>query len=194
MRFAILLATAGLSVLVFAVVLGLGAGGSVRAATTDIQVDNFYFCEAADEGQVCEKTVTTGDTVRWNLEDGTHTVTQCDATFASCPPAGGFDSGNLTKDSPFSQTFTSPGSIAYRCTFHPTQMMGRITVVAAQATATPAASAAAAPASTAVRLPISGGPPSDGSSGVPWAILLAVLGAGFVAGSAVVGLRAIRAR
>jgi plastocyanin len=64
-------------------------------------------------------TVTAGTTVTWTNNDGmTHTTTS-DNT--------GFNSGNLTSGSKFSQLFSTVGTFAYHCNIH-TGMKGTIVV------------------------------------------------------------------
>jgi len=193
----------------FLVALGLAvlasSAATSRAQSTNIDVGNFYFCSAPFENGVCETMVTAGSTVTWQVSAGSHTVTQCDASFATCPPSGGFDSGLLSSGGTFSQTFSSPGTIPYWCAFHPTQMRGRI-LVQAQPTASPAPTATAGPGSATpapatgtpratsgpAQVPGSGGPPGDAS---PWIVM--VLGAGLLilgAAAAAGTLATVRAR
>ncbi len=172
--------------------LALPVPGSTRAAT-DIEVDNFYFCGASSQGGVCETTVNAGDTVAWSVNGGTHTVTECDDSFSACPPSGGFSSGTLSSGGSFSHTFSTAGTFEYRCNIHPSQMRGRITVVA-QATPTPTAaptqgaSPTLAASPTPVKVPSTGGAPGGGGS--PWAAaLLALGGLALLAGAAGLTLR-----
>ncbi len=129
---------------------GAPALGRARAAELEIEADNFYFCDSSFQGGVCEKTVNAGDTVTWKIEHGTHTVTQCDESLSTCPPPGGFNSGTLSSGQEFSRVFDTPGTFFYRCNLHPSQMRGRVVVLAqTTATPTPAATATPAPAATA---------------------------------------------
>ena len=66
---------------------------------------------------VCTTTITVGDTVTWKSVLSFHTVTECDATFATCPVPGGFDSGVLDTavGETFSPTFDAVGDFAYFC-------------------------------------------------------------------------------
>jgi plastocyanin len=92
------------------------AGGS-QAATVTVPAGNNWYCDASYQGGVCETSINVGDTVTWEMVAGTHTVTECDDTFSTCPPAGGgFDSGILNNGETFSHTFTSPDSVEYLCT------------------------------------------------------------------------------
>ena len=123
--------------------LGIISPGMLRtyADNLTIEAGNLYFCDASYQEGICERTVDAGDTVTWSNIAGFHTVTECDDNFSICPPAGGFDSGNLVTGNSFSHAFNSPGVFAYYCMFHPTDMRGRITVLAAP-TATPSPTAA----------------------------------------------------
>jgi len=192
------LISALVAALLFAVV-GFGSSSGASAAD-DVHIDsaNFYFCDPSfSNGVVCETTITAGDTVVWDNLDGPHTVTQCDAAFSTCPPSGGFDSGFLNPGDTFPQTFDSPGTFSYWCSFHSVQMRGRM-IVEAQDTATPsptpeptaaptAAPDSQTPAPTVVatpgNLPVSGGSPSGGT---PALALLALLAGAAIAASSVV--------
>jgi plastocyanin len=145
-------------------------GGTAVAAQQNIGVANFYFCDQSFQNGVCETTVNVGDTVVWQVQSGTHTVTECDDSFATCPPAGGFNSGTLSTGASFSHTFTTAGVFEYRCNIHPNSMRGRVTVVAQSTpTPTPATAATPSPAPTAIpsgsgtpaAVPASGGPPAS---------------------------------
>jgi plastocyanin len=139
------------------------------AAETQVAVGDFYFCSPSFGGGTCETTVSAGDTVIWAVAGGFHTVTECDDGFATCPPSGGFDSGQLTTGAEFQQTFDDPGTYYYRCNNHPSLMMGSITVEAQETpTPTPAGSATptAAPTGTstpAATTPTPAGVPSTGA-------------------------------
>jgi plastocyanin len=65
--------------------------------------------------------IAAGTTITWAFSGATpHTSTSDEADW---------DSGQLSSQ-PFARTFTTPGSYAYHCTFHPQTMRGTITVVA----------------------------------------------------------------
>jgi len=194
-------AATGISVIALGAIYLVSNGGA-RAATVNIDVGNYYFCSQASSGGVCETSIAVGDTVTWNVSSGTHHVIECDSTFTTCPPAGGFDSGVLNTGQTFSRIFSTAGVFEYWCSIHTTQMEGRITV-AAQATATPtstapptqpasptAAPTGATPTTTPATAPITGGAPSDGLP-VSGAALLTVIG-GLLLVSAVVTIRASR--
>ncbi len=171
--------------LLFVAFTGLALAGKSASADTSVEAGNDYFCSADFEGSVCETDITAGETVTWNVVAGSHTVTECSAGFASCPPAGGFDSDILVDGDTYSHTFSEPGTYPYRCQLHPSEMLGTIVVAAAAATdsPTPAASetapASASATPTAVVLPSTGGAPSSGDPG--WAF--ALLGAAVLAAS-----------
>lgn len=199
MRPVLLLSTLALMLVAVAAAL-MSLGGEARASDTTITVGNFYFCDDPFQGGTCEKTVSVGDTVTWSLEAGsaTHTITQCDDTFTTCPPSGGFDAGPKSAGQTFSHQFTTAGTFAYHCDIHPTLMMGRIIVVsAATATPTPAPTATAAPGAASPTaspvLPKTGGPPAGGS-GAPWALLLLGAGGLLLLAAAGITTRTVRQR
>lgn len=174
-----------------------------QAGTVSIEVGNLYFCDVSHQQGVCETTVTAGDTVTWTTVAGFHTVTECDDSFTTCPPTGGFDSGNLPSGNSFSHTFASPGVYAYHCSFHPSDMRGRIIVQAAPTptptpvpTAAPSGSTAASPTATAApaAVPKTGGTPANGGGMNAGALALVVLGGVLVAAGATGGRAAGRAR
>lgn len=71
-------------------------------------------------------TVHVGTTVTWTNNDHTgHTVTEGNPSGNT--PANGFDSGILAPGKTFTHTFSSPGTIQYYCTLHPT-MLGEVIV------------------------------------------------------------------
>jgi plastocyanin len=87
------------------------------AETVDVSIADFAFAPKT-------LNITVGDQVRWtNTDPFTHTTTQ-DA-------ANGWDSGDLSQNATFLQTFTKAGTYPYHCNKHPTQMKGTITVTAA---------------------------------------------------------------
>jgi len=172
------LSTAALALISLATLAVSPRDGHAQATTID--TGNFFFCSASFENSVCETTVTVGSVVTWQVSGGVHNVTECDASFATCPPPGGFDSGLLDGDT-YSQTFNSPGTTSYYCAFHPDQMRGRI-LVQAQPTATTAPTVTSSPRAqtppvvtagpTAVsgpaQIPASGGQTGDS---LPWLAL-----------------------
>jgi plastocyanin len=163
----------------------LASSGSSSAQATSVDTGDFYFCNSSFENGVCDTTVTQGSTVTWTLSGAAvHTVTQCDASFATCPPAGGFDSGLLSSGESYSFTFNTPGTISYYCTFHPAQMRGRVVVQGVTPTSAAATTPAApgttsapqqtgsasggggsAATATPAGVPAGGGEPTGGSRG-----------------------------
>lgn len=115
----------------------VGAGGlalalppSAAAASQTVQITDSAFATPV-------LTIQVGDTVTWtNADDRPHTVTAGD---------GSFDSGNIDEGGTFSFTFTTPGTYAYLCQYHP-DMTGTIVVEAASAPAAPAGGGATAAA------------------------------------------------
>lgn len=185
MRWTIALAALGIAV------LGVGAfsiasGGSARAATTQVNVGNYYICVAADSGQVCETDLTAGDSITWSVQTGTHHLVQCtDSNFTGCPPTAGFDGGNFSAGQTFSHAFATAGTYFYHCAIHPSEMMGKVVVAAAvtdSPTASPTAAATAAPTVTAAKVPSTGGLPPNGGTDL-WEYALLALGMTLLGGS-----------
>ncbi|MEX0684151.1 MAG: hypothetical protein WD904_14085 [Dehalococcoidia bacterium] len=169
-----------------AVALGL-AGRPANAATIGVAVDDNYFCAPAFEGAVCTTTITAGDAVTWTVSGSTHTVTQCDAAYANCPPGGGFNSGPVEAGGTFSQTFAAAGDIYYRCDLHPSEMMGKIVVQAPTPSPTPVpAGQTPGPTATPGGVPKTGGQPLDTDSLPLFMVALALGGVLMVAGGSTV--------
>ncbi len=193
MRRTLMPAPMGLILIAFAGLIA-SPGGETRAqGVTNIEVGNYYFCSPASQDNICETSISAGDTVVWNVASGIHTVTECANSYSTCPPSGGFDSGQLSMGGSFSHTFDTVGVFEYHCDFHPDQMRGSITVTAQVATATPTPTAAQTPAPTAtltatqtlaptaspVAAPVSGGLPDRGA-GAGEVTALAVVGGLFL--------------
>ena len=117
--------------LVAGLLLAIAAIGPAFAATAGVDIVGKTFAPA-------ELTVAPGDTVTWTVKESNgepHTVT---ATAVDGAPSA-FDSSkddpDLTKlkdnGGTFSFTFETPGTYAYVCTVHATEMKGTITVAAA---------------------------------------------------------------
>jgi plastocyanin len=110
--------------------LGLAAASTASAAET-VKV-RIPAAETAFKPE--EVTIKVGDTVQWtNRSVVSHTVT-CDPAKARdkshvALPAGAaaFDSGELKQDTPWSQTFTVPGTYKYFCIEH--EMMPMVATV-----------------------------------------------------------------
>ena len=79
----------------------LGAGPGL-AATHEVLVRNFAF-------EPPELTIQAGDSVRWTVISGTHSVTAKDRAF---------DSGEFAAGSSFELRFEQPGAFPYFCTPH----------------------------------------------------------------------------
>lgn len=160
---------------------------SVSAADVAVDAGNVYFCAPSFEGSSCETDVVAGDTVTWTVSAGFHTVTECDLDHTNCGGTGHFDSGQMELGDTFAQTFDTPGSYAYYCAFHPSQMRGVIVVSVPtpsptpSPTRTPSDNGVIFPTATPVSVPKTGGPPAgDGADFAMYALFaggLAVLGA-----------------
>jgi len=213
MRPILLAASAALIAVVGSAVLILDKGPVADAqTTTNVSIGDNWFCNASFDNGSCDTNVTAGDTVVWtNNGSAVHTVQECDDTFTTCPPPGGFDSGGanpLTNGDTFSHTFDVAGNFEYRCSFHPTQMRGRVTVLAAQQTPTPAptltpgtppttapagaGTATPTPSGLPAAAPATGGTPSEGIAA--WVWLVAAIGGAIVVASAVTGVGLLRRR
>jgi plastocyanin len=194
------------AVVAFSLMLNLPPGAEAQS-TQNVPAGDDWFCTPSSG--VCQTDITVGDTVVWtNVGSNIHTVTECDDTFSSCPPGGGgFDSGVMLGNQTFSHTFTAVGTVEYDCVFHPTNMRGRINVMAVQSTPSPAAAtpvpsaptgstttapsgatpaAGASPPGQPAAAPATGGDPSDGAMPIAW--FLAALSGSIVAATGIVGL------
>jgi len=193
--------TVAASIVILVIALAAGRPHSSAAATTSVDVGNLYFCAASFENGVCDTSVTAGDTVTWQVSNGFHTVTECDAAFTTCPPSGGFDSGGLSSGGSYSRTFGSPGTFEYQCVFHPAQMKGRVLVQAATPSASPSPAVSATPGGSSATptnsagvspgiVPASGGGAAE--NGAPWWLLAGVLVSLTITAGAAAGLVAMR--
>jgi plastocyanin len=90
------------------------AGGG--AATTSVGVSDFAFSPST-------VTISVGDSVAWNLTDGTHTTTS-----GTAPDGDGLWSETLDPNAPFTFTFEEAGEYPYFCRFHPDFMTGMVIV------------------------------------------------------------------
>jgi plastocyanin len=119
-----------------AAVAGLALSPSLRpaaagpAGATTIDVGDFWFCDSSFMGEVCETTVSAGDTVIWHVTAGTHTSTHCgvDCGMVIADPQNLWHSGFISAGQSFQRTFDTPGVFEYQCTIHPFDMRGRIIV------------------------------------------------------------------
>ncbi len=67
----------------------LGNDEARGQTTANVDVGDVYFCDHPLPVASVETNITAGDTVTWNWVGSLpHTVTQCDDTFTTCPPAG----------------------------------------------------------------------------------------------------------
>jgi len=124
------------SLVALAAVLWIGAGTQsstpVSAATLNVDVGNFWFCDSSFQSDDGETEIAVGDTVTWDFNSAsvTHTTTECTGSCGSAigdPGARLWDSGNVSSGS-FQKTFNSPGTFQYQCNIHPSSMRGTITV------------------------------------------------------------------
>lgn len=108
----------------------LALAGLASAATYEVHVYNYDFSLNLKGLPVVDAVINIGDTVRWTLQEGHHTVTTTPNQSES------FD-GQLVPDTPtFEHTFTHEGVFLYRCRPHSllnadgtvTGMQGTITV------------------------------------------------------------------
>ena len=168
-----------------AILLALGAGAfAARPAaaqeTVVIPVGDFWFCNSKFEGSECVTTIQVGDTVTWDFTGVTNTHTT-----TACTEYCNWDSGNMNGGT-FSFTFDTQGGYLYRCSIHPTQMMGRIEVLPAEeeptAEPTDDGGDGAPTATPGGGLPVVGQGPDSGSS-LAW--LLGALAAGALGLSAI---------
>lgn len=194
-------AVAGLAMIIVAfAVFGLPTRVATAQGTVHVESGNLYFCAPSFAGDVCDTTITAGDTVVWDNVEGVHTVTQCDADFTLCPPAGGFDSGVLNPGDTYSLTFDTAGTFPYWCAFHPIEMRGRIIVQQPTPTPSPTPEPTAEPTATPVgqtpsptpavtatpaAVPDTGGSAGEGGPAAPLALVLSGIVA-VVLGAAVV--------
>ena len=183
MRSAIrLFATLAAVVTVTATLSAVTSLPAVAQETTTIAVGNLWFCDSSFQSGVCETTINAGDTVAWDFSGVTltHTTTECGATCDNPNDSPFWDSGTVSDGSTFQFTFDEPGSLLYRCNIHPTQMRGRITVLAAQeeSTATPDASPPPDDSPPAVVAPpVTGQGLQSEAGALPWkAVVLAASG------------------
>lgn len=148
----------GISLMVVATLLYL-LHSDTRAATFDVEANASNFFEPQDI------TIAAGDTVRWTVVGGVpHDVTSdpVAADDGEFPSSGTFVAG----DPPYQVTFSTAGEFIYYCTIHagtnqyPGGMTGKVTVQAAQATATNTSTAP-----TATRTPGASSTPSRTPTG-----------------------------
>lgn len=90
-----------------------------NAVVVDVSMQNFAFTPK-------NVTINAGDTVKWtNNESALHTTT----SGTNCTPNGIWDSGQMGNGTSFQETFDTPGTYPYYCTFHCfSGMVGTVTV------------------------------------------------------------------
>jgi plastocyanin len=92
---------------------------------TPIEVHSNFYAPA-------EIRVAAGDTVRWTIVEGTHSVTANDASFDSSPSCAGIQdpllTGCMTAGDTFEHRFASAGTVTYQCRVHGDAMRGTIVV------------------------------------------------------------------
>lgn len=105
----------------------------VHAATAQVQVGTYWFCNSSYASGVCPTTINVGDTVQWNFPSGIyHTSTECGASCETPTGSPVWDSGLMIGGS-YSYTFSQAGVYKYQCGVHGALMRGQVTVVGASA-------------------------------------------------------------
>jgi len=109
----------------------------VPAATVAVDVGDFWFCDPAFQGGVCETTINAGDSVYWNFSGPppgippgsiTHTSTECGSICWSVIPDPESRLWHAKQYSRFTKRFNTPGTYQYQCNTHPNLMRGTIIV------------------------------------------------------------------
>jgi plastocyanin len=153
-RRALRVAAGGLAV--GGMVVGVGVAGAAQQAApaTVAVVDTAY--------QPAAVNVNTGEPVTWNISGAQpHNVEGVEGPDAGWA-AGAYKTPLVTSGTA-SYTFTQPGTYTYRCTAHPLQMTGTVTVTGAPVTPTPTP-----PGGTPTPTPTPPPPaPTPGPSGTP---------------------------
>ena len=111
------------------VLLATSGSASAQAAVVRVPVGDLWFCSSEFEGEECLTTINAGDTVVWDFS-----ITSTIHTTTACTEFCNWDSGNMSGGT-FSFTFDGDhgqGGFLYRCSIHPTVMMGRIEVLPAE--------------------------------------------------------------
>ncbi|MBC6448052.1 cupredoxin domain-containing protein [Actinokineospora xionganensis] len=128
--------------------LGAAVPSPALAATYSVTLQNLQYNPASI-------TVAVGDTVTWSNSDSViHSVT-----------GGPLNSPDLGPGASYSFTFTGPGTVDYRCKFHP-DMVGRVVVESGgpspTTTTAPPTSSTSTPSPTATQPPTATPPPGGG--------------------------------
>lgn len=141
------------------------------AATVNIDVSDFWYCDSSYNNGVCETQIDIGDTVHWDWVSGIHTVTECGADCDNPTGSPLFDSGIQAASSTYEYTFNTPGTYLYFCEVHPLSMRGRIV----------AGTVGGAAELPGVKLSPVGAPASAGSgAGDTIAVIAGAIGGAFV--------------
>src|SRR3990170_7200824 len=143
---------AAVAVLMAAAPFGGGAPAQASHGTVTVYVGNLWYCESTDDaycdanyqgtdpGVFFQTTIHVGDTITWQRAAGTHDVVECGTDWSKWDGSEcvGADWGSpiLTAGSPWSRTFTTPGTYWYLCTVHGLMQKGKV-VVQGSATPTP---------------------------------------------------------
>ncbi len=105
-----------------AAIAALLAPAAAFAATATVTVRNYEFSPASI-------TVSRGDTVRWQWESGSHTVTSGASSQPADDPGALFDASINSVNTDFSYVFDTPGDYPYFCRPHELMgMRGSVTV------------------------------------------------------------------
>ncbi len=117
------------------------APAAAEAANATVNISDYHFVDAASGTSLT--TINVGDTVTWDLTQGSHSTTSGTCTSGgggggcnygcspgTCTPNGDWDSGVLSSGS-YSRTFTTAGTYHYFCSVHGTAMEGQVIVNAA---------------------------------------------------------------
>jgi hypothetical protein len=111
-----------------------GSGcNSYSGGVCTITAGNYWFCDAALSGGVCETTVNAGETLRWDFSATGmyHTTTECGASCATPTMTPVFDSNLVLGGTYDYQTLPSDPSyiLRYHCEVHPDLMQGVVFVL-----------------------------------------------------------------
>ena len=126
-RWTLLVAPLGVALFAMGVWLTVPASPAY-AATAQVQVGTYWFCNYTYTYGTCATTINLGDTVQWNFpSDLSHSTTECGASCDAPTGSPLWNSGFLIGGS-FSHTFTQAGVFTYQCALHGAIMRGKITV------------------------------------------------------------------
>ena len=113
---------------------GTGGGRTAGAGSWDVPVGDKWFGSGGyGNGSPFVLSIRTGDSVSWSWGGsvGSHNVRGTDASFGSNTPSGPIATGGPILSGPASYgplVFDFPGSYFFRCSLHPDEMRGQITV------------------------------------------------------------------